>query len=232
MPDAPTAGVGEEPPRHLTRHHARIPSLQRPGASLSRSRTAASISLPTETTDPGVSFDDIVDQHYRGLFSFAHSLTGNEHAAADLVQQAFYRWAHKGGQLRDRTKVKTWLYTTLHREFLQVLRRDHRLVALDNADDLPDERRGAATAAVDALDAETVATALSEIDEMFRAPLSLFYMQEFSYAEIAGMLDIPIGTVMSRIARGKDRLRQRVLAYRSSEKNIAPLPPGKEARRG
>jgi len=181
------------------------------------------LSVASTRSEPA--FDAIVEQHYRGLFVFAHSLSGNEHAAADLVQQTFYRWARHGDQLRDRSKVKTWLYTTLHREFLQGLRREHRLVALPDADDLPDEHRAAANAAVEALDAESVALALAGIETTFRAPLSLFYMQGFSYAEIAGMLGIPIGTVMSRIARGKDRLRQRLLA--------AHVPAnGKEIRHG
>jgi RNA polymerase sigma-70 factor, ECF subfamily len=188
--------------------------------------------LAADATTSAAEFDQIVDQYYRALFSFGHSLTGNEHAAADLVQQTFYRWAGKGNQLRDRTKVKTWLFTTLHREFLQGVRRDQRLVALDTQDELPDERRGAATEAVEALDAETVTGALAEIEETFRVPLSLFYLQEFAYAEIAELLDIPVGTVMSRLSRGKDRLRQRLLARRASAANLIPLPVRKEIRRG
>jgi len=188
--------------------------------------------LAADATTSAAEFDQIVDQYYRALFSFAHSLVGNEHGAADLVQQTFYRWAYKGDQLRDRTKVKTWLFTTLHREFLQGLRRDQRLVALDATDELPDERRAAATEAVAALDAESVTNALAEIEEPFRAPLSLFYLQEFAYTEIAELLDIPIGTVMSRISRGKDRLRQRLLARRDSAANIVSMPTRKEDRRG
>lgn len=178
-------------------------------------------------------FDQLVDQYYRALFGFAHNLTGNEHSAADLVQQTFYRWADKGHQLRDRSKVKSWLFSTLHREFLQAVRRDHRLVALDAPEDFPDERRAAATEAVLALDAEAVTSALAEIEETFRVPLSLFYLEQFSYAEIAEMLEVPVGTVMSRLSRGKDRLRQRLLARREAGagNGIVPLPR-KEMPRG
>ncbi|BET69219.1 RNA polymerase sigma factor [Opitutales bacterium ASA1] len=187
--------------------------------------------MEIEVPSPSQEFDALVDQHYRALFSFGHSLTGNEHTAADLVQQTFFRWAEKGSQLRDRTKAKTWLFTTLHREFLQGLRREQRLVEFDNQEELPDERRAAAIEAVEALDAEAVTSALAEIEEVFRVPLGLFYLQEFAYAEIAELLDIPVGTVMSRLSRGKDRLRQRLLARRSSVA-ATPLPPRKEARRG
>jgi len=206
-----------------------------PGAEKTpRSRPAAlqPDRVDAPSTDAAAVFDLIVDQYYRALFSFAHSLTGNEHSAADLVQQTFYRWAHKGDQLRDRAKVKTWLFTTLHREFLQSLRRDQRLVALETPDELTDDRRAAATDAAEALDAEAVTSALAEVEETFRVPLSLFYLQEFAYAEIAELLDIPVGTVMSRLSRGKDRLRQRLLARRESAAHLVPLPPRKEVRRG
>ena len=65
-----------------------------------------------------VDFDNLVDLHYAGLYRFALSLARDENHAADLTQQTFYIWAAKGHQLQDRSKAKSWLYTTLHREFL------------------------------------------------------------------------------------------------------------------
>src|SRR5947207_10766775 len=68
-------------------------------------------------------FEEIVSQHYEPLYKFAFSLTGSSTDASDLTQQAFYIWATKGHQLRDRTKVKSWLFTTMHREFLNSRKR-------------------------------------------------------------------------------------------------------------
>src|SRR6058998_3794922 len=65
---------------------------------------------------------------------------------------------------------------------------------------------------VNTFDSATVLQGLGEVEEPFRAPLTLFYLEQFSYQEIANMLEVPIGTVMSRLSRGKAQLRQRLLA--------------------
>src|SRR5438445_742769 len=71
-------------------------------------------------------FEAIVCEHYEPLYRFAISLTREESDARDLTQQTFYVWAKKGHQLRDISKVKTWLFTTLHRAFLETRRRQTR----------------------------------------------------------------------------------------------------------
>src|ERR1043165_1344546 len=68
-------------------------------------------------------FDSLVNLHYASLYRFAMSLTRKESDASDLTQQTFYIWAAKGHQLQDVTKVKAWLFTTLHREFMATERR-------------------------------------------------------------------------------------------------------------
>src|SRR3954463_13734934 len=71
-------------------------------------------------------FESIVGEHYQPLFRFAMSLTRAEPDARDLTQQTFYVWATKGHQLRDLSRVKTWLFTTLHRAFLAGQKRQSR----------------------------------------------------------------------------------------------------------
>src|SRR5262245_58287787 len=79
----------------------------------------------------------LVDAYYRPLYQFAMSLTRAEADASDITQQTFAIWAAKGHQLRDRSKVKTWLFTTLHREFLRTRReqRRHFTALLDDEKD-------------------------------------------------------------------------------------------------
>ncbi len=172
-------------------------------------------------------FAELVDAYYQALFRFAVSLTRDADRAADLVQQTFCIWATKGSQLRDRTKAKTWLFTTLHREFLGQRRRAERF-----PEEELDERTAAATVAPEndadrQMDAQRALELLGSLDEAYRAPVSLFYLQQHSYKEIAEILDIPIGTVMSRLSRGKEILRRQMTAAPSSvPKNVLQLEPG------
>jgi RNA polymerase sigma-70 factor (ECF subfamily) len=155
-------------------------------------------------------FEDVVDRYYRPLYQFAFSLTGSEADAGDLTQHTFYTWRTKGEQLRDPTKVRAWLFTTLHRAFLQVRRRETHFphYALDQVDsELPCVSPSHASH----LDFADVMTALSKLDDIFRAPLALFYLEDCPYKEIALALNVPLGTVKSRIARGICQL-QKLLA--------------------
>jgi RNA polymerase sigma-70 factor (ECF subfamily) len=108
--------------------------------------------------------------------------------------------------LREQSKVKTWLFTSLYREFLRGERKRGR--ECGSEDQLPDVE--CPPLAVNSLDGDIVVRALLDLEEIYRAPLSLFYLQEHSYKEIANILDLPVGTVMSRISRGKARLRERL----------------------
>ena len=154
-----------------------------------------------------VEFESLVARYYAPLYQFAFSLTRAEAEACDLTQQTFTVWATKGHQLRDASKVKTWLFTTLHREFLESRRRQTRFphFELEAAEaELP----AVAPAAVSRLDAAQVLDSLAQVDEVYQAPVALFYLQDHSYNEIAEILDVPLGTVKSRLARGIGQLQQ------------------------
>ena len=155
-------------------------------------------------------FQQLVDRQYAPLYRFALSLSKSEADAADLTQQTFFLWASKGGQLRDRSKAKSWLFTTLYREFLSRRRHEVRFPKVE-LDDVREEEMSISSN-VNAFDSATVLQALREVEEPFGALLTLFYLEQFSYQEIADVLEVPAGTVMSRLSRGKALLRQRLLS--------------------
>jgi RNA polymerase sigma-70 factor (ECF subfamily) len=154
-----------------------------------------------------VKFEDIVDAFYAPLFRFAISLARTEPTAADLTQQTFYLWATRGHQLRDSTKAKSWLFTTLYREFLGFRRAESRFVPED-CEGAPAEMHVGNRSVADSIDGVTALSALQQMREVYRVPLTLFYLQELSYREIAAVLNVPPGTVMSRLSRGKGMLRK------------------------
>ncbi len=147
--------------------------------------------------------------HHENLYRFAFSLAGNADDAAELTQEAYVRLLTKGGQIRDLARVKTWLFTTLYRIFTGWKRHANRFPHLELVS-VEDELPVLTPEIADEVDGETVMDTALELEEHFRAPLVLYYLQSLTYREIAEVLDIPIGTVMSRLSRGKDILRQRM----------------------
>jgi len=160
-------------------------------------------------------FESLVARYYRSLYKYAFSLTQAEAEACDLTQQTFYVWATKGHQLRDVSKVKTWLFTTLHREFLESRRRQSRFPHYELGA-VEFELPTISPARVNQLDSAQVLQALAQVDEVYQAPVALFYLEDYSYKEIAEILAVPLGTVKSRIARGIGQL----------QKSLAASPPG------
>jgi RNA polymerase sigma-70 factor (ECF subfamily) len=151
-------------------------------------------------------FENLVEAYYAPLFRFAYSLTHEESSACDLVQETFVVWAEKGHQLHDASKVKTWLFTTLHRRFLQNKRRETRFVHVELGgaeSELPVLHPDS----VSRLDSHMVVKMLGRVSPQFQAPVALFYLEDYSYNEIAEVLEVPLGTVKSRIARGLRELR-------------------------
>lgn len=175
-------------------------------------------------------FKQLVDAHYAPLYRFALSLARNGSDAGDLVQQTFFIWATKGHGLRELSKAKSWLFTTLYREFLRGRRRDARSSSIE---DLPAGEREPTAEGVDQvsrLDAAAVMAALQTVDETFRAPLTLFYIEDMSYQEIADALEVPIGTVMSRLSRGKSQLRIALEKTEGQGSKVLPFPGAKGAQ--
>jgi RNA polymerase sigma-70 factor (ECF subfamily) len=149
----------------------------------------------------------LVDEYYSLLYRYAYRLSGSSAEAEDLTQQTYLAAAVKLDQLRDLAHAKAWLFTILRNLFLKRMRREAVVcwVSLDEVgdsfgDDVPDFE----------IDSEQLQHALNELPEEYRSPLILYYFEEFTYHEIAEHLGIALGTVMSRLSRGKTFLRRRL----------------------
>ena len=114
---------------------------------------------------PPLEFNQIVNDYYQPLYRFGYSLAGNESDAADLTQQTFMIWAEKGSSLRDKSKVKSWLFTTLYREFLRVRRRGKNMTTQEE-EILEAVAPTVEPDLVNPLDASAAVALLQEIDEI------------------------------------------------------------------
>ena len=154
----------------------------------------------------GTDITSIVDSLYSSLYQFAVGLTKSESDALDLVQQTFLTFGQRLDQIRDFSKIKSWLFTTLRRHFLLKICRGKKhpeVQFLPDAHDFHAEDPQVWRS----LDERNVRDTLLEVDKKYRVALELFYLNNLSYREIVDALGIPIGTVMSRLSRGKAQLK-------------------------
>lgn len=152
-----------------------------------------------------------------GLYGAALRLTRNPADAEDLVQDTYLKAFKSSGTFKPGTNLRAWLFTILHNHFLND-RRHAKASPVEVDSDRADKAAGVTPASPetteDALvrrvsDAE-VRAALDELPEAFRDAVWLRDAEGFSYVEIAGMLNVPVGTVMSRISRGRRLLAERL----------------------
>jgi RNA polymerase sigma-70 factor, ECF subfamily len=143
--------------------------------------------------------------HLRSLYATAYRMMRNAHDAEDLVQETFLRAFRAFDRYQPGTNIRAWLFTILHRTRTDAFRRrsrDPRTVELvDQEPALPPPQDALASGA------EDLERALQGLPEVFRTAVVLRDVQDFSYDEIARILEVPIGTVMSRIHRGRALLR-------------------------
>ncbi len=153
--------------------------------------------------------EELVESHYASLYRYAYRLCGSPQEAEDLTQETFCQAQRKLEQLRDWSRARGWLFSILRNGYLHRLRnaRQENCVPLDGVGDIPDRLPEPLPEVEPAL----LQRALGELPEAFRTPVILFYFEEFSYREIAEQMNVPLGTVMSRLARAKSFLRQRLL---------------------
>ena len=167
------------------------------------------------------------------LYSAAMRLTHNPQDAEDLVQDTFAKAYASFHQYQDGTNLKAWMYRILTNTFINLYRKKQREPLQSDADGVEDWQlvraeahtsrglRSAETEALDHLPDADVKKALQELPSDFRMAVYLADVEGFAYKEIAEIMDTPIGTVMSRLNRGRSMLRTLLQDY-ARERGLIP----------
>jgi RNA polymerase sigma-70 factor, ECF subfamily len=143
--------------------------------------------------------------HFRSLYGTAYRMTRNAHDAEDLVQETFLRAYRAFDGFTPGTNIRAWLFTILHHARTDAFRKAAR--APQTVELSPEGAAVAPAQEILAAGQEALERAVTDLPEVFRTAVVLRDVEDFSYEEIARILEVPIGTVMSRIHRGRRLLR-------------------------
>lgn len=163
----------------------------------------------------------LVDEHYVALYRYAFRLSGSAADAEDLTQETFCKAQLNISQLRDESRAKPWLFSILRHDYLHRVRdnKQEACVSLEAVGDLPEPTSDV----LPDIDPEQLQLALNDLPEIFRTPIILYFFEDFGYREIAEQMNLPIGTVMSRLARAKAYLRSRLAPLDSPAESSASV---------
>ena len=216
------------------------PDEQISAAAASGDTTPEAPSVPPAkrviSADTRALFEDQALQYMDQLYAAAMRMTRNPSDAADLVQETFVKAYQAFGQFQQGTNLKAWLYRIQTNTFINNYRKNQRNPYQGTIDELEDwqlgnaesvtqstSTRSAEAEAIDHLPDSTVKEALQSIPEDFRLAVYFADVEGFSYQEIADIMKTPVGTVMSRLHRGRRMLRD-LLADYARDRGISSAP--------
>lgn len=176
-----------------------------------------------------IDLDSLVGQYHGDVYRYAYRLSGNQADAEDLAQQTFLIAHQRLEQLREPDKAAAWLFAILRSCYLKSQRRRRPVAAASlelDVEAIPD------IVSDDEIDSDLIQLAIDELEDKYKLVLVMFYFEECSYKEIAANLSIPIGTVMSRLARAKGRLRARLFEGEGSQQDTPARKSSTDATSG
>ncbi|KTR85968.1 RNA polymerase sigma factor RpoE [Leucobacter chromiiresistens] len=177
------------------------------------------------------------------LYGAAMKMTRNPQDAQDLVQETFLKAFSAFASFQEGTNLKAWLYRIMTNSYINTYRKRQREPHLGAVDELEDWQLGGAESttamssrsaeaeAIDRTPDSVVTTALNALPEDFRIAVYLADVEGFSYQEIADIAEVPIGTVMSRLHRGRARLRKALGEY-ANEQGVGLSAGAKQTKKG
>lgn len=184
------------------------------------------------TDDRRAEFERLAQPHQREIFNAALRMTNNREDAEDLAQDVFVRALTHLNQFEAGTNFRAWLFRILMTTYINQYRRKRRMpemlawedltpnaehaISLDNSNGADDPEEAVLAAITD----EEVQSALNSLPSEFRTVVILSDLQELTYQEIADALQIPIGTVRSRLSRGRSLLRRKLMRYAKERRLI------------
>ena len=159
------------------------------------------------------------------LYNVALKYTGNRYDAEDLVQETLCTGYQKIRQLRDKQKFKSWMFTILRNHYLKSQRNKEpvRTDKFENGIDYLSQLESVALQPDGASvyerkeEAETIQRVLDKLPEKYKTVLILYYMEDSAYQEIAELLSVPIGTVMSRLSRARQTMKKALIKSKIRE---------------
>jgi RNA polymerase sigma-70 factor, ECF subfamily len=165
------------------------------------------------TPQPVNDFETIAMPHMNDLYRTARRTLGSQTEAEDVVQETYLQAWKSFHRFEPGTNIRAWLFKILFHVIQHHRRKAYRLVMLKEEDEFLFEQLTYEPPVPEELRDEDVLAALDKVPEHFRTVILLADVQEFSYKEIQEMLGIPIGTVMSRLSRGRQLLRNYLADY-------------------
>lgn len=181
-------------------------------------------------------FKELTYPHVRFLYNVALKYMRNQYDAEDLVQETMYAAFRNFHQLREKEKCRSWLFAIMRSSFLKEKRQALQRPHLGTDDSYLSFLEGVSATNLAGelekkLESEHVQEIIEGLPEKYKTPLILYFLEDMSYQEIADFLDIPIGTVMSRLSRAKQSIKKVMLREITIQKSKV-VEMSRKANRG